>query len=425
MWSVLRTILAVLNLLGAIAFCALAGMDYGKRQIWSHAVLVHDLAINGLPLDKDETDADNQKIVDLLTDDWRKEALAVHRDLKETQVEEVERVKNKLSDAIKANNADTRVQLLNLSRILMPLAISEGQRERLVAIQNYMVDQKTLDGLKSDLLRAALAAKDPKRLPAKPFADAFAEELQTIGGRSRKPFAEAYLVEEKKSPGKKPDELFADSLEQMRQNLQGTFDTAFAPALTGQLTTQGSTREERKAVIASLLFNLVEPLSEIESQQLFPPKTPLDLSQGPYKRYLLVVGLEAGVKAIRQRAEVLTHMSQELQLEMVRDRSTFVIEHQKLVNLLQQLAVKESRLSEVLSRQKDLLAKRQELVNSRKQNIVQFEGDLAKLNKEVAERLSEVRSMNDELYKVRVATRNANEANQQYERQIRSLEEGK
>ena len=109
-------------------------------------------------------------------------------------------------------------------------------------------------------------------------------------------------------------------------------------------------------------------------------------------------------------------MAEDLRLEMARDRSLFVTgASTHPVLQLQQMAAKEVALSDALARQKDLVARQQALVNRRREDIKLFEANLAALSKETADRLSEVRNMSDKLLEIRVATRNASEANQNYE----------
>jgi hypothetical protein len=453
MWSVIRIVLTVLNVLGAIAICALVALDYGQVRTWTYSVLLHDVALHGLPIDEDavvlddvpvaglpidadDPTADSRKIAKVLGEQGKKDVFGGQPSPVATQLEEVNRFKKRFDDAIAAST-DKRIQLVNLARILTPLATSEPQRERLMAMQTYLADAKTADQLKQQIADAAqqavAAAKDEKRKPAKDFTAAFAEEVQRLPGPSRKPFAEAFLLERSKLPVAEQNKpvpheidvkLFEDAIDHMRESLQVSYNDAFTPALTGKPPADGFTKAERKAYIAWLLFNLVEPLLEIDTQKAYAPGTQWDLATGPYLRYLTVVGLEAGVQAIRQKAQVQAQMADDLRLEMDSDRSNFVTEHQRLYNQLQQAAAKESQLGEVLSRQKDLLAKRQALVNDRKRDVKLFEAELAKLGKETGERLAEVRSMDDELYRIRVDTRNATEDNQKYEQKIRSLEEG-
>jgi hypothetical protein len=420
----IRTILAILNVLGAITFIALAGMDYAKRQTWSYAVLLHDTAITGLPLDNTDANENGEKLVDLIGESGKNELFSGQSRPVATQLEEVNYVKSKLDGAITAS-PDKRTQLLTLARLLTPLAITETQRERLASVQDYLADPKAADGLKADLVRAATAAKDAKRQPPKPFDVAFAEEVTALRGPSRRPFEEAFIAEQKKSPAKSPEDLYEDSLEQLRLNLQTTFNDAFVPATTGRLNGAELAPSERKAIIAALLFNFIVPLGEIDAQKAYAPDEQFDLGQGPYRRFMSIVGMEAGVKAIRESSQVLVHMAEELQLEMARDQAVFVTEHQKLFNQLRLSAARTVALADALARQKDLVAKQQTLVNRRKADIKVFEDNLARLNKEVAEHLEVVRQMTDKLLEIRVATRNATEANQNYEQKIRALEEAR
>lgn len=52
--STFGKVLAVLNVLAAIGFLALSAMDYNKRQGWAFAHYRAQLAVHGLPLDKDD-----------------------------------------------------------------------------------------------------------------------------------------------------------------------------------------------------------------------------------------------------------------------------------------------------------------------------------------------------------------------------------
>jgi hypothetical protein len=52
--ATLGKVLAVFNVLAAIGFLVVAGMDYNKRQSWAYSHFLHQLAVSGLPLDKDD-----------------------------------------------------------------------------------------------------------------------------------------------------------------------------------------------------------------------------------------------------------------------------------------------------------------------------------------------------------------------------------
>lgn len=428
--SLLGKILAILNVLGVLACAALAALDHGKRQTWAYANFLHDVAIGGLPLDANETDAEGQNLVAKLGEPGKADLFAGQGAPVATQLDEVNRYKAALDAAINAN-PDKKAQLVELARILTPLANSNVERERLRAIRANLVDAAAADKLKADILKAAAAAKDAKRQPSKPFEAAFAEELQQLGGEPRQPFADAFV---KEAAAKPADQAFEDSLEQLRLGLNGEYEDAFRPAKEGQAVGASGSRstltpEERKAAIAALLFALTDPLAEIEQMkaggQGFVPGQAWDVTQGVYKRYLTVVGLEAAGKAINRQAQVQARIASELAIELGRERTAFVATHQGLVNQLQLRAAQVAALGDTLARQQALLAEQQALVKRREQDIKLFQGELDKLSKETADRLAELRTMSDELYKVRVATRNAAEGNQKFEEKIRTLEQGK
>src|SRR5436305_5740410 len=49
-------VLAVFNVLAAIGFIVVAGMDYNKRQSWAYSHFTHQLVVYGLPIDdKDDS----------------------------------------------------------------------------------------------------------------------------------------------------------------------------------------------------------------------------------------------------------------------------------------------------------------------------------------------------------------------------------
>src|SRR5688500_10970007 len=54
--SLLGKILAVLNLLAAGGFLYLAVLDYSIRQQWSYALFRHDIALLGMPVDREDRD---------------------------------------------------------------------------------------------------------------------------------------------------------------------------------------------------------------------------------------------------------------------------------------------------------------------------------------------------------------------------------
>jgi len=133
--SGLGKILAFLNVLAALGFVYVATVDLGKRQAWSYAVLRHDLAIQGLPVDDEEHDTEGNALVDELNSATLTQVFqpAGGTPVK-TQTEEVKRVYTNLQGRIDTTAADP---ILNgtkgqrLARCLLPLARSAPRREEL------------------------------------------------------------------------------------------------------------------------------------------------------------------------------------------------------------------------------------------------------------------------------------------------------
>ena|SRR2546422_10158626 len=59
-------VLAILNVVGAVAFIWLAAMDYGKHQAWAFQVQQGNFILQGLPVDETDTNADGEVLVNLI-----------------------------------------------------------------------------------------------------------------------------------------------------------------------------------------------------------------------------------------------------------------------------------------------------------------------------------------------------------------------
>src|SRR5215470_10658476 len=78
--SILGYFVAGLNIIAAGAFLYLAAMDYSVRQAWSYALYRYELASNGMPVDKTETDEHGRPKYLNMNDDLRTE-LAGNKDI--------------------------------------------------------------------------------------------------------------------------------------------------------------------------------------------------------------------------------------------------------------------------------------------------------------------------------------------------------
>jgi hypothetical protein len=132
--SLFGKILAVLNVLVAIVFLVLAGMDYSKRQAWSYSHFRHQVAIHGLPVtDSDET--------------WRLPGRTVSRDLTQstlkemftggdpvrTQIDAVNLIKGQIETEANGKPDDAAKKRF-IYDYLVPLARTGEDRERFQAM---------------------------------------------------------------------------------------------------------------------------------------------------------------------------------------------------------------------------------------------------------------------------------------------------
>jgi chromosome segregation ATPase len=160
--SLFGKILAILNVLAALAFGYLALLDYAKRQHWAYAVYRHDLRLQGLPVTDEQTDLQGYPLAANLDDRTLREVLG--GEPVTSQVKEVERVRGQLQakingPAIKVSNPldpksaielTTRVQ--KLAWALRPFASTADRREELDRLMNSKDDNKqTADRLQNDL----------------------------------------------------------------------------------------------------------------------------------------------------------------------------------------------------------------------------------------------------------------------------------
>lgn len=205
--SLLGKILAVLNIAAAGAFLYLAIQDYGVRQAWSYAVLRYDVALNGLPVDKEDRDDKGQPRYLNMNENLARE-LTGKPDLV-TQADALQDLRsnllNKVEDTnIKGTKVDKFVQLL------LPLAETAAEREQLIeykskpANQDYAklaerfnaIFEKALQTRDREGKRAAIARimvnligvlpteEEKKQAPGDPTTDpSFRRTLNVVGSR--------------------------------------------------------------------------------------------------------------------------------------------------------------------------------------------------------------------------------------------------
>jgi hypothetical protein len=366
--SMLGKILAILNVLAAAGFFYLASQVWAQRQIWEDVALQHDLMIRGLPVDDNDKDQEGFP----RSRDLRKallKKLFPTEDVR-TQMEEIERVRNKLLARLDDGNLPgTKAQ--KLSRILVPLA-DEGE-DRLLLYKRWA---------------------DPA------------------------------------NPAPKEEEL------------QKRFDDAFETVKSASLKVMradGSTEDkkprdwgEQRRSAATLLCRLCEVLHDDE---LPDPKTdpkgyqetanaPIDKWKS-YQRFLTVVGLEAGQKAMNDYTVALERATEGMQAAVDRDRDAFVAAMDRKLTVLDDYAGRLAAEKFALTVEKDRATKAQEQANKQRVEFGKVEAEMLAQQKKTRGLLADQAEMERTLFASRQRMRDAFAENQRLEQKIRELERGR
>jgi hypothetical protein len=472
--STLGKVLAVLNVLAALALGALIAMDYGKRESWAYSVFRYDLAIQGLPLNKEETGPDGRPAVNLLGKQTQQELFAQAGGQPVlTQVDEVAAVEQRVQAKIQEAGEDKPKQIVAYARFLTPLATSNAQREEYLACQKHLADADAMNKLKTQLDAAFSWAVEIVRRDKRQrtFPEAFEEGLRYVRGEPTRPFSRAMVKALAREPDKVPqvfqnalralrpdappqqvaaaqlqilqglrgdagnqrpqliEAAFADALESVRADYAEQLKSAFEAAKTGQrklaaadgtTSTKKDDPEEQRQAIAHVLFAMLGPLAE---EGAAGEEAKADLSQTPaFRRFLVVVGLEHGVREINQAAQTLARITYELENEMERDLSDFADAQQELLTVVQDQASRYEVRRAMLEHKRNQLATQQELVRKRQAEITRLEGEIATARQATVAQREELKKMSQGLFDLRLQLRDATTKNQELEKKLRELE---
>jgi hypothetical protein len=157
--STLGKVLAILNGLAALAFFAVAALDYGQRQAWTTAVYQQDLLIGGLPVDEKQVDIEGTPVVAVLSKGILQKAFSGAGEPVRTQLAEVKKRHDALVQTIDSKPA--------LEAVLVPVAKSVGEREEIRAqiAKGELEDLKGADGPLEAVFKEALSGTDPQNKP--------------------------------------------------------------------------------------------------------------------------------------------------------------------------------------------------------------------------------------------------------------------
>src|SRR5262249_2627492 len=148
------------------------GVNNLKREAWTRAVQLHDLAADGLPLDDKDLDADGKSRAEAMSDSLLKEQFYGrggkgdgNEVLPKTQSEAVLDLRKRLVKKIDEKKSAPQDQVELLCRVLLPLADTFQERDRLLTLHTHLAADPVNDRLRTRLRQAILDTIEEKRGP--------------------------------------------------------------------------------------------------------------------------------------------------------------------------------------------------------------------------------------------------------------------
>lgn len=420
--SLFGKLLAIFNVFAVLGALALMAMNYAKRQSWQYAVFRQELMINGLPLDDKEIDAQQEPIVEKIGPKTQQDLFkqAAPTTPVSNQQAEVKRVQDILRGQIQSAG-EKKKQIYTLARILAPMAATFDERQRALAYETYLRDDATFTALKTRLSAADAAATAKGQ--AKPYDEAFRDALNAVFSDPPGPLAEAYLAAKKADANANFDKALEQALDAQLTQMQSQFEQMFADAVQGGEGIKGGAPSQRKRAIARLLFNTIEVLPDSASPG--GEAKPDLLGNLAYKRFVIVVGVKAALEAVNERAGILQELAFQAELERQRERGMFADEHRKVVDLAFDKKTEVDSHKLLLERKKAELETHQAALKKRQRDVALYQEQLAAARTKTAERLQAMQKLSDMLLRERVQLHRNTLENQDLEKEIRTLEDGR
>jgi hypothetical protein len=159
--SLFGKILAVFNVLAAIAFFSIGAMDYSHRTQWTYSHFRHQLALYGLPVADDENSwrLPGRTIKSDLTQNTLDDLFrAVGGQAPKSQIEAVDQAKATVHDEFR-NAQDLAAKKAALTKFLVPLQQTGAEREKVRGEIAAAKDDAALDPLAEQLTNAFDQAK--------------------------------------------------------------------------------------------------------------------------------------------------------------------------------------------------------------------------------------------------------------------------
>jgi len=374
-------ILLGLNVCALLAFFLLFALVYATRASWAHAVMVREVALNGLPVDEKDVDHKGRPKSDNLTTQLLKET-GGDPQIK-TQKQGVEDLKKKLQATIDDDSA----QVPDPKNPTQMRSATKAQKQALV------------------LLRVAMTLDERLRL------------------------LEVWHYEEDAERAKNMPEPERKRIEEFRESLEGSITAAFSDSqltgkpgaakegeeASGSKPLEGLERGHKRQAIAFLMVNLHDVFSQYD-----PAADPFE--SATYKRVLGVCGARAVAEALSKRAQQLERLQVQLSELVNQERIIFADEHQYLLSQVLDRYTESARHDRSLEQVKKQVAAQEKHLDDQKKAYAKARGELEKAQTETDSEMKRVDKLQQDLYEVRLRLRDANRINQDLEAEIRLLE---
>jgi hypothetical protein len=353
--------LAFMNVVIAGAFLYLATLDFNARRPFAREVFIHELALDGLPLDRTDPGPRRVEIAlyQDLDSDMLKELFARVPPQKgvpipQTQAEEVEYQKKKILEELNSlkDDDDKRQRILGLALLLA-----------------YTLDEREY-WLK--------AINDTKN-------EAYIEDVKQLQDAFIKEFFERALQEENVEASR------SDSVANRKRKENK------------DVPTESHSRPTRRQKMAHLLYNLSK-------------------DEAAHQRAMAVIGLKNYIGEAEAQAARLRDMTLSTNMRMVNERGTFEEQYQQLTQRLNTL-LEELEAKKLLFADKEGIKKRtDELVQIRKKDLDALHTDLTKSQKDIASALDEQTSLEQQVFETQKKLAELQEQTQGLQRYIRRME---
>ena len=408
--SLLGKLLAVLNLAAAAGFAYLALAAYNARQTHAYAVFRFDLALDGLPVDREETDPRGRPRYRDLTDDLAKELTGNPKFL--TQEDALEARRDELLQRIDAEKTKA-AQAQRFATALLPLAPTRTRREELLAIQGGQLDK---DPQKNAV---ALTTKEPQLRSE--FLGLFNRVKAEKNREARRQEIARVLV----------------ALMDVGRPERGLVVGAAANGFSLRRLSDGSLRSF--AVDRTTQFSGVAKVTDLKPNSFVrvtpgdandnlaarvenAAKAPDPVADPVFLHTLGVIGARQMASALDAEARQLAVLIDQAVAARNADRRAFVEDHQYWIARLLEWEHK-------LRDQQDLLAlftaqakEAEALAEHQEGKVAKFQAELKAAQDKTGQQLDRLAQQQRKLFDVRVKLRDANRINQEMEQEVRRLE---